>query len=45
MKAILAFIKTWWTEDQRRWQADVPRRYEEALKRLEEAGAKGHQGR
>ena len=31
--AILAYIKTWWTEDQRRGQADLSRRYQEALDR------------
>ena len=31
VEAILAFIKTWWTEDQRETQADVSRRYQEAF--------------
>ena len=29
--AILGFIKTWWTEAQRRGQADMSQRYQEAL--------------
>ena len=29
--AILTFIKTWWTPDQRKSQADVSVRYQEAL--------------
>ena len=29
--AILAYIKTWWTDEQRQSQADVTQRYEEAL--------------
>ena len=28
---ILAFIKTWWTPDQHESQADITRRYQEAL--------------
>lgn len=31
--AILAYIKTWWTEEQRESQADVSHRYEDALKK------------
>jgi mono/diheme cytochrome c family protein len=31
--AILAFIKTWWTPEQRETQEDVSKRYEEALER------------
>jgi S-disulfanyl-L-cysteine oxidoreductase SoxD len=31
--AILAYIKTWWTPEQRETQADVSRRYQEALDR------------
>ena len=31
--AILAFIKTWWTEAQRQGQADISQRYQEALDR------------
>jgi mono/diheme cytochrome c family protein len=31
VEAILAHIKTWWTEEQRQSQADVSRRYQEAL--------------
>ena len=31
--AILAYIKTWWTEAQRQGQADVSQRYQEALDR------------
>jgi hypothetical protein len=33
MVAVLAFIKTWWTEEQRQSQADLTRRYQEALER------------
>jgi mono/diheme cytochrome c family protein len=31
--AILAYIKTWWAPEQRQTQADVSRRYQEALDR------------
>jgi hypothetical protein len=31
--AILIYIKTWWTEDQRERQADISQRYQEALDR------------
>lgn len=31
--AILAYIRTWWTPDQRESQADISRRYEEALEK------------
>ena len=31
--AILAYIKTWWTEEQRKGQADISQRYQEALDR------------
>jgi mono/diheme cytochrome c family protein len=34
-EAILAFIKTWWTPDQRESQANVSRRYQEALEKYE----------
>lgn len=30
-EAVLAYIKTWWTEEQRQSQADVSKRYQEAL--------------
>lgn len=30
---VLAFLKTWWTPEQRRTQEDVSRRYQEALDR------------
>ena len=33
VEAILAYIKTWWTEEQRATQADVSERYQEALDR------------
>ena len=33
VEGILAYIKTWWTETQRRGQADVSQRYREALER------------
>ena len=36
-EAVLAYVKTWWTEEQRRAQADVSRRYQEALDRQAEA--------
>ncbi len=31
--AVLSFIKTWWTEEQRQTQADLTLRYQEALER------------
>lgn len=31
---ILAFIKTWWTPDQRALQEDVSKRYQESLEKL-----------
>lgn len=31
---ILAYVKTWWTPDQRASQEDVSRRYQESLDRL-----------
>lgn len=31
---ILAYIKTWWTPDQRAVQEDVSKRYRESLERL-----------
>ncbi len=31
--AVLAFIKTWWTDEQRQSQADLTRRYQEALEK------------
>lgn len=34
VEAILAYIKTWWTDDQRASQADVSRRYQDALDAL-----------
>lgn len=34
--AVLAYVRTLWTEDQRRSQASVSRRYEEALRRAQE---------
>lgn len=33
VEVILAFIKTWWTEEQRESQADISRRYQEALEK------------
>ena len=33
VEAILAYIQTWWTEDQRSTQADISERYQEALDR------------
>jgi mono/diheme cytochrome c family protein len=33
VNAILAYIKTWWTEEQRQSHADVSRRHQEALDR------------
>lgn len=35
-EAILAYIKTWWTPQQRATQADISRRYQEALDRQNE---------
>jgi len=31
VEAILAFIKTWWTDEQRESQADISRRYDQAI--------------
>ena len=31
VEAVLAFIKTWWTAEQREIQADISRRYQEAI--------------
>ncbi|MCH8280695.1 MAG: hypothetical protein IIC96_08425 [Chloroflexi bacterium] len=31
--AILTFIKTWWTAEQRANQADISQRYQEALEK------------
>ena len=31
VEAVLAYIKTWWTEDQRLGQADMSQRYQQAL--------------
>jgi mono/diheme cytochrome c family protein len=33
--AILEYVKTWWTEDQRRRQADISQRYQQALDKQE----------
>ena len=33
IEAVLAFIKTWWTEEQRSDQADISVRYQEAIER------------
>ncbi len=33
IEAVLAFIKTWWTEEQRADQADISVRYQEAIER------------
>ena len=33
---ILGFIKTWWTDEQRLTQADISRRYQEALDKQKE---------
>ena len=30
LDAILAYIKTWWTDTQRQTQADISQRYQEA---------------
>ena len=35
VNAVLSFIKTWWTPDQRETQADVSQRYQEAIDRQE----------
>ncbi len=34
---ILAYIKTWWTEDQREGQADISRRYQQAIDQQKES--------
>ena len=31
VEAILAYLKTWWTEEQTQSQADLSQRYQEAL--------------
>lgn len=31
VKAILAYIKTWWTDEQRAYQADVTKQYRETV--------------
>jgi mono/diheme cytochrome c family protein len=31
VKAILTYIKTWWTPEQQQFQADISQRYQEAL--------------
>jgi len=31
VEGILAYIKTWWTSEQREMQADISRRYQEAI--------------
>lgn len=33
LELILKYVKTWWTADQRAFQEDVSRRYQEALER------------
>jgi len=33
VETILAFIKTWWTQEQRQSQADISQRYQEALEK------------
>ena len=35
VSAVLSFIKTWWTPEQRETQADVSQRYQEAIDRQE----------
>ena len=35
VNAVLSFIKTWWTPEQRETQADVSLRYQEAIERRE----------
>lgn len=31
VEAILAYIKSWWTKEQRAWQADVTKQYQETV--------------
>ena len=31
VEVVLAYIKAWWNEEQREGQADISRRYQEAL--------------
>ncbi len=38
LDAVMTFIKTWWTPDQRADQADLSRRYQEALDRQKSGG-------
>ena len=38
LDAIMTFIKTWWTPDQRESQADISRRYQEALDKQKNGG-------
>ncbi len=37
VEAILVLIKTWWTAEQREMQADISRRYEEAIGKQKKA--------
>ena len=36
--SVLTYIKTWWTEEQRQSQADISRRYQEALDKQKNSG-------
>ncbi len=38
LDAIMTFVKTWWTPDQRDGQADISRRYQEALDKQKSGG-------
>ncbi len=37
VEAILALIKTWWTDEQREIQADISRRYDQAINKKKKA--------
>jgi len=37
VEAVLAHIKTWWTDEQRESQADISRRYDQAINKKEKA--------
>jgi len=37
VEAILALIKTWWTDEQRESQADISRRYDQAINKKKKA--------
>jgi len=37
VEAVLAVIKTWWTDEQRENQADISRRYDQAINKKKKA--------